>query len=75
MTRVLGSLIGKAKVSSWVVVSHLQFANDTIIFCDNFQRQIMMLQFVLKCFEVVLGLHLNLAKSTLIVVRVVPNLD
>lgn len=34
-----------------------------------------MLQWVLRCFEVVFGLRLSLAKSSLITIREVPNLD
>lgn len=58
-----------------VVVSHLQFADDTIIFCDNSQCHMRMLKCVLRCFEVVSGFHLNLAKSLLIAIGEVPNLD
>lgn len=58
-----------------IMVSHFQFADDTIIFCDNSQRQIRMLWCVLKCFEALSGLKLNLAKSSLIAVGDVPNLD
>lgn len=56
-------------------MSHLQFADDTIIFYDTSQQYIRMLQCVLKCFEAVSGLRLNLAKSSLIAVGGVPNLD
>lgn len=56
-------------------VSHLQFVDDAIIFCDNSHRQIRMLLCVLECFEVVSGLHLNLAKSSLIALGEVSNLN
>lgn len=82
---VLGGLLGKpAEVGMFegfspgegdVLVSHLQFADNTIIFCDNSQRQIRMLRCVLRCFEVVLGIHLNLGKSSLVAVGEVTNLD
>lgn len=52
-----------------LVLSHLQFSNDTIIFCNNSQQQIWMLRCVLRCYEAVLGLWLNLGKSTLIAIR------
>lgn len=58
-----------------VIVSHLQFADDNIIFCDNYQRQMRMLRCVLRYFEVVSGIRLNLAKSVLIAIGEVPNLD
>lgn len=58
-----------------VVTVHMQFVDDTIIFCDNSQRQIWLLRCVLRCFEAVSGLCLNLAKSLLFVVGEVSNLD
>lgn len=58
-----------------LLVSHLQFADNTIIFCDNSQSQIRMLRCVLRCFEVVSNLHLNLTKSSLIAVGEIPNLE
>lgn len=82
---LLGGMLGKvAEVGMFegfspgsgnVRVSHLQFADDTIIFCDNSQRHIRMLRCVLRCFEAVPGLKLNLTKSSLITVGDVPNLD
>lgn len=59
---VLGGLLQRAaKVGMFegfsienkeVKVSHLQFADDAIIFCDNFQRQIRMLRCVLRWYRV-----------------------
>lgn len=82
---VLGRLVGRALEvglingfalgQGEVVVSHMLFADDTIIFCDNSQRKIRMLRCVLRCFEVISGLRLNLAKSSIIVVGEVPNLS
>lgn len=66
-----GFLIGNGEVK----VSHLQFVDDTIIFCDNSQRQFRMLRCMMRCFEVVSGLRLNLGKSVLIAVGEVPKLD
>lgn len=66
-----GFFIGQGRV----VVSHLQFAVDTIIFYDSSQRQIRMLRCVPRFFEVVTSLRLNLVKSSLFVVDKVPNLD
>lgn len=58
-----------------LAVYHLQFADNTIIFCDNSQRQIRLLRCVLSCFQAVSGLHLNLGKTTLFAIGEVPNLD
>lgn len=81
---VLGGLLGKAAGlgifegfspgSGDIMVSHLQFV-DTIIFCDNSQHHIRLLRCVLRCFEAMLGLKLNLAKSSLIANWEVLNLD
>lgn len=58
---VLGRLLQRAEevgmfegfsIGNEVKVSHLQFADDTIIFCDNSQRQIQMLRCVLRWFRV-----------------------
>lgn len=82
---VLGGLLGKvAEVGmfegfspgGWdLMISHLQFADDTIIFCNNSQRQIRLLRCVIRCFEAVSGLCINLAKSFIFVVGDVPNID
>lgn len=71
----VGMIKGFSMCQGEVVVSHLQFAYDTIIFCDNFQHHTRMLRGVLWCFEVVSDLRLNLAKSSLIAVGEVPNMD
>lgn len=85
MSSVLGDLLGRAADARMfkgfclgqgeVMVSHLQFVDDTIIFYDNSQRQIRLLRCVVRCFEVVSGLRLNLGKSSLIAIGEVPNLD
>lgn len=58
-----------------LIISYLQFADDTMIFCDNSQCQIGLLKCVFRCFEVVSGFHLNMGKSSLIAVGEMPNLD
>ena len=45
-----------------LMVSHLLFANDTLIFCDTLPSQIGKLRDILSSFEAVSGLHINLAK-------------
>lgn len=51
----VGMFEGFSSGNGGLVVSHLQFANDTIIFCDNSQRQMRLLRCILRCFEVVSG--------------------
>ena len=54
-------------------VSHLLFADDTLVFCDADLDQIQFLQLVLFWFEVVSRLNINMGKSELVLVGVVPN--
>lgn len=48
-----------------VTISHLQFADDTMIFCEANMRQIGFLRCILTCFGAVSGLKINLDKSVL----------
>lgn len=56
-------ILGFRVRSRGVMVSHLQFADDTMICCDADVRQIWYVRCILKCLVVVLGLKINLAKS------------
>ncbi|XP_039040629.1 uncharacterized protein LOC120178942 [Hibiscus syriacus] len=58
-----GLTVGKEEGS--FNLSHLQFADDLIIFCGASKTQIMNLKRVLRVFEVMSGLQLNLKKSRL----------
>ncbi|GKA06940.1 hypothetical protein Tco_0686164, partial [Tanacetum coccineum] len=53
-----------------VVVSHLQYADDTIFFGEWNKENAKALMCILKCFEEVSGLHVNYNKSKLFGVRV-----
>jgi hypothetical protein len=44
--------------------SHHQFANDSLIFCDALPALLCHMQFL--CFQVMLGLKVNLAKTKLV---------
>lgn len=46
-----------------MTISHLQFANDILVFCKNFTSQRLLLRCVLRCFEALLGMKVNLSKS------------
>lgn len=46
-----------------VVVSHLQFVDDTIVLCKDLVRQLKYLRCVIKYFKVVTGLKVILSKS------------
>jgi hypothetical protein len=56
-----------------LMVSHLLFANDTLIFCNVVQLEY--LRRVFTWFEVVSGLRVNLQKSEMVPVGDVPNLE
>ena len=58
-----------------MLVSHLLFANDTLIFCDANPNQLVTLREIQTSFEEVSGLKINLGKSELVPVSEVRNLD
>ena len=68
-----GFSVGSTAGSS-VMVSHLLFADDTLIFCDAEPSQITNLRAILARFEVS-RLHINLGKSELVPVGGVHNLE
>lgn len=47
-------------------ISHLLFADDTLIFCKPDRNQIQVLKALLLCFEAVSGLKVNLNKSEMV---------
>ena len=58
-----------------ILISHLLFANDTLMFCEASQDQMTYLSWLLMWFEACSGLRINLEKSELILVRNVLNLE
>ena len=72
--RLLGFNVG-VSVGRSLMVSHLLFADDTLIFCDANIDNMRILRLVLIWFEAVFGLKVNLGKSELVVVGAVPNMD
>ena len=71
---ICGFKVGKELVSG-LSISHLLFADDTIVFCDADPDQILHLRMVLGCFKVVTGLGVNMGKSEIVSVGVVPNVS
>ena len=57
-----------------VLVSHLLFADDTLVFCEASQDQMAYLSCLLMWFEVISGLRINLDKSEILSIRKVENL-
>ena len=58
-----------------ILISHLLFANDTLVFCEESQDQLTNLSWLLMWFEAYLGLRVNLEKSELIPVRKVHDIE
>ena len=58
-----------------VEVSHLLFADDTLILCDASKEDLEYMSWIFTWFETISGLKINLEKSELILVEDVSNLE
>ncbi|WMV30346.1 hypothetical protein MTR67_023731 [Solanum verrucosum] len=58
-----------------LTISHLQYADDTLIFCDAESCQLKYLRIILILFEAISGLHINWGKSFIYPVNKVPNIN
>lgn len=56
-------------------VTHLQYADDTLIFCGAEEEQLRYLRVILVMFEGISGLHINLSKSFLYSINEVNNME
>ena len=58
-----------------ICVSHLLYADDTILFCEADPEQLLYIRMVLTCFEAVIGLKVNMNKSEMVPIGEVVGLD
>ena len=61
--------------STGIRISHLLFADDTILFCDASREQILSIRLVLTCFQPFTGLKVNVEKSEIIPIGEVSNIQ
>lgn len=84
----LSNMIKKAKLNGWIKgfevamnghnnqeITHLQYADDTLIFCDAEVEQLRVLRIILVLLEVISGLHINWRKSHLFPINEVTNME
>ena len=57
-----------------VRISHLLFADDTILFCDVSRDQLLSIRLALTCFQAFTGLKVNVGKSEIVLVGEVGNI-
>ena len=70
-----GGFISGFTLGNTVKISHLLFADDFILFCDANPQHLIYIWLVLTYFEVVTSLRVNMSKSKMVPVGVVPNLS
>lgn len=51
------------KAGSNIRISHLQYADDTLVFCEAEKEQVKILRVIFILFEAISGLHINWQKS------------
>ena len=56
-------------------ISHLLFADDTLVFCKDSDDEMLYLSWILLYFEALSGLRINLDKSAILLVGKVENLN
>ncbi|XP_016195893.1 uncharacterized protein LOC107636936 [Arachis ipaensis] len=70
--RMIGEAVRNGRISHLFVgrdnieLSHLQFADDTVLFCPTEEETIKNYKRLLQCFELMSGLSINFDKSSLI---------
>ena len=70
---IRGFLASRSDVDE-LCISHLLFADDTMVMCDADPEQLMYLKLVMTCFKATTGLRVNMAKSEIVPVGEVVNI-
>ena len=65
----------RGRDGSGIQVSHMLFADDTLVFCEDSQEQLAFLSWLLLWFEATSGLCINLNKSEILQVGRVENAE
>ena len=61
--------------STDIRISHLLFADDTILFCEASREQILSIRLVLICFQAFTGLKVNVGKSEIVPIGEASNIQ
>ena len=64
--REMGVISGFEASRNGEVISYLQFADDTILFSSTKREKIMALKRILRCFQLIFYLKVNISKSGLV---------
>ena len=56
-----------------LTLSHLLFADDTILFCDASRERLLFIRLALSCFQAFTGLKVNVGKCEIVPVGKVGN--
>jgi len=64
------SINNNKNVNTDVAVSHLHYADDTLLFGEVTMTNLWTIKTILRCFELALGLRVNFAKSCLMGIHV-----
>ena len=61
--------------STCIRISHILFADDTILFCDASREKLLSIRLALTCFQAFTGLKVNVEKSEIVPIREVSNIQ
>lgn len=64
--RDLGIVRGFRAAPNGPIITHVQFLDDKLFFCEPTRKEIWGYKVILRCFELVSGPRINLGKSTII---------